>query len=261
MPTANRLARFAIACMVVAPAAAHAASDEIQVYAGDLNKPGERGLEVHVNYVPIGRKNADYPGERPPYRVLRFTPEISAGFAPGWDAGIYLPMALSGITHSSFFDGPKLRLKHLRFAETQAGQLFYGANLEIAYSSLRVSAARWAAELRFIAGIDTEEWLFVVNPIFTRPLATPVDADRRATEFNLSFKAARKLGEGVALGIEHYAEAGELRHIRFDRTSGETTYLVLDLETKGMDVNVGIGRGWTQSSDKLVFKMIVGFPF
>ena len=241
-------------------AAALAAADEIQVYVDDINKPGERGLETHVNYVPIGRKNAEYSGERPPYRVLRITPEISTGLAPGWDAGIYLPGAISGISGSTFFDGPKLRLKHLRFAEHALGTVFYGVNLELSYNSPRISPARWGSELRFIAGIDTEHWLFAINPIFARDLSTPIDG-AKTTEFNLSLKAARKLSDGVALGFEHFAESGDIRHSRFGATSSETTYLVLDLERKGWDLNFGIGRGWTAgTSDKLTLKMILAFP-
>jgi hypothetical protein len=38
-----------------------AQQDEIQVYADDINKPGQFGLELHPNTTPSGRTVPDYP--------------------------------------------------------------------------------------------------------------------------------------------------------------------------------------------------------
>jgi hypothetical protein len=59
--------------------------DEIQVYTDDVNAPGERGIELHVNATPSGRSAPGYPGEVPPHHGLRITPEISWGLARNWD--------------------------------------------------------------------------------------------------------------------------------------------------------------------------------
>ena len=37
--------------------------DEIQVYTGDINAPGEFGLELHLNTTPSGHSQPSYPGE------------------------------------------------------------------------------------------------------------------------------------------------------------------------------------------------------
>jgi hypothetical protein len=81
-------------CLIAsgAPLGARAAlSDEIQVYADDINAPNEFGLELHANYTPTGRTIPDYPGEAVPNHGLRLTPELSYGLTPTLEAGLYLP--------------------------------------------------------------------------------------------------------------------------------------------------------------------------
>src|ERR1019366_4636367 len=101
----GRLARvlFAagFACAVV-PARA-VMIDEIQVYTDDINKPGEFGLELHVNTTPKGRSTPDFPGEITPWHSLRVTPEFSYGLTKHLEAGLYLPYArdAEGTTHSA----------------------------------------------------------------------------------------------------------------------------------------------------------------
>ena len=92
--------RFGVVAIMIFAAAllpvrAFAINDEIQVYTDDINEPGERGLELHVNTTPRGRKTPEYPGDLPPYRGLRLTPEFSWGLTKTLEAGLYLPMATS----------------------------------------------------------------------------------------------------------------------------------------------------------------------
>ena len=43
-------------------AMACAQTDEIQVYTGEINKPGEFSVTLHNNYTPSGRKKPDFAG-------------------------------------------------------------------------------------------------------------------------------------------------------------------------------------------------------
>ena len=45
--------------------------DEVQVYDDSINAPGERGLELHVNATPRGRRTGNYSGEVPPSGAIR----------------------------------------------------------------------------------------------------------------------------------------------------------------------------------------------
>jgi len=57
--TAAAVALFAL---LASPAARASLQDEIQVYLDDIDRPGDVGLELHVNTTPSGRSTPDYPG-------------------------------------------------------------------------------------------------------------------------------------------------------------------------------------------------------
>lgn len=255
--------RLVLAALIVAilvhAGGVHAAGDEIQVYIDDLRARGERGLELHTNYVPRGRLAPDYPGEQPPGHILRVTPEFSFGLGNNFDWGIYLPFSANKDSGSVFSDYAKLRGKYLVNDERLGASEFYGLNIEVARSPRRVSPAHWSAELRGILGMRRGDWLLAVNPILGLPLSKSV-ADN-TVDFDLSTKIAKEVGGGLALGFEHYAEFGPVRKPTFGPDAGQTTFAVLDYEGKDWGVNFGIGHGWTGASDRRVVKMILGLPF
>ncbi len=86
----RRLARvlFAAAAGCAALPTYAAMIDEIQVYADDINKAGEFGLELHINTTPKGRSTQDFPREITPWHSLRFTPEFSYGITKDLEAGL-----------------------------------------------------------------------------------------------------------------------------------------------------------------------------
>ena len=256
---ATGAALVAAALTALHSAPAYAASDEIQVYLDDVNKRGERSLELHMNYVPRGRFEPEYPGEQPPAHILRLTPEFSFGLGNNGDWGLYLPFAANKDTESLFADGFKVRLKHVVSTEREGGSDFYGANLEVAHASRRTSPAYWRTELRGMLGMRRGEWLFAMNPILSTPLTASVAGS--GVELTLAFKAGREVGRGVALGVEHYSELGPVTRPVFGPDSAQTTFAIFEWAGKKFDINFGIGHGWTEASDKRVIKMIVGLPF
>ena len=73
--------------------ATFAVSDEVQVYTDDMNAAGEFGVELHLNYVIDGERQAGYAGAAPSQHMLQATPEFSYGITKNWEAGIYVPVA------------------------------------------------------------------------------------------------------------------------------------------------------------------------
>src|SRR3954453_23089050 len=65
---------FLVALLYV-PVSARAAPEEIVIFDDEFKKPGELGYELHLNYVPSGRRTPDYDGEQPPHGIFRFMPE------------------------------------------------------------------------------------------------------------------------------------------------------------------------------------------
>lgn len=252
------LAALAASIALGIASGAQAAPDEIQVYIDELLAPGEKGVELHMNYVPGGRRTPDYPGEVPPGGVFRFTPEISWGLVAGWDMGIYIPFSDSAYQGGVRLDGTKLRVK--RLVNPDADGLFYGVNVELAYSSYRVSPTHWDTEIRTIVGWRSGRWLVAANPILAVPIGSSRAGDSSA-ELELDIKVGYEVVPRFAIGFEQYSEFGPVNDLTFGSASGETTFAVLDYEGKGWGLNFGVGRGWTEPVDKWVVKAILGFDF
>ena len=233
--------------------------DEIQVYTDDINKPGEFGLELHVNTTPSGRSAQNFPGEITPWHGLRFTPEFSYGLTKNLEAGLYLPYVRDA-QGTSHFAGPKLRLKWLPLQPEESGQgWFMGANVEYAQIAASMEQSRNFIELRPIAGYRGRDWLLAANPILGWALSGP-DHDGKP-EFSPSVKIARTVAQGLALGVEYYAGLGKINNILPHAEQSHTLYFALDYERKSWAFNVGIGRGLNDATDRWTLKTIIAVPF
>jgi hypothetical protein len=243
---------------VFAPAIAAAAlPDEIQVYTSDINKPGEFGLELHVNTTPSGRSTPDFPGEIPPAHGWRFTPEFSYGVTPSLEAGFYLPF-VHGADNRDRFSGPKLRLKWmpLRVGEDGNG-VFAGVNFEYAWISDVLEEATRAGELRPIVGWRDPDWLVAVNPILEFDFAGPNKGERPS--FAPAVKVARRVVEGLAAGLEYYGDFGPVGRSTPRAEQSHTLYLAFDVDRAPWVFNVGVGRGWN-AADRWTVKAIFEIP-
>jgi hypothetical protein len=226
--------------------------DEIQVYTDDLEKPGERGLELHINTTPSGRATPDYPSEVPPRHGLRITPELSWGLTPGVDWGLYLPFVRSG-EGTDFFAGPRFRLKWIPVKADHG--YFAGVNGELSFVHRRFEEARRTLEIRPIVGHRGELWLISFNPMIGTDLAGP---EKGVLTFHPALKLSRDVGDRTALGIEYYADLGRLSDPLPRSQQSHTVYLVLDAERK-IGFNLGLGRGLTAATDRWTVKSIFSF--
>ncbi|MSP97523.1 MAG: hypothetical protein EXR29_09950 [Betaproteobacteria bacterium] len=245
--------------MLPALPARAALGDEIQVYTDEINKPGEFGLELHVNTTPRGRNTPDYPGEVTPAHGIRFTPEFSWGLTRTLEAGVYLPYVrdAQGTTH---FSGPKLRLKWLPLQAGEDGTGWFGGlNAEYAWIAPELERSTQALELRPIIGYRSAQWLFAANPILGWAMTGP-DRNRKP-DFSPAFKIARTLAPGLALGAEYYTELGRVGNFLAHGAQSHTLYLALDYDRKPWAFNVGIGRGLTIATDRWTVKAIFDIPF
>ena len=233
--------------------------DEIQVYTGDINKPGEFGLELHVNTTPSGRSTLDFPGEIPPAHGWRVTPEFSWGWTRAVELGLYLPFA-HGADGRDKFAGPKVRLKWLRLQPDDEGVgTFAGVNFEYAWISSVLEQATRAMEVRPIIGWQDKSWLVAFNPILGLDLAGPDRGGRPG--FNPSLKISRRIVEGVAVGGEYYAELGKVNRFLPRAEQSHTLYAAIDVDRGPIPFNFGIGRGLNGATDRWTVKAIFAFSF
>ena len=259
----RRLAHFlfvalsGIGCAVLP---AHAAViDEIQVYTDDINKPGEFGLELHVNTTPKGRSTPDFPNEITPRRGLRFTPEFSYGLTRDLEAGLYMSYArdVQGTTH---FAGPKLRLKWLPLQTNEDGLgWFMGVNGEYAWVAPEFEESKNFVELRPIVGYRGRDWLLAANPILSWAMSGPDHNGK--PDFNPAVKVARNIAAGIALGVEYYAGLGKINNTLPRPEQSHTLYFALDYERTPWSINIGIGRGLNDATDRWTLKTIIAIPF
>lgn len=249
------LAVAAVAALAGAPCRADL-QDEIQVYDDSIDKPGEFGLEVHVNTTPKGRNFSNYPGEVPPQHALRVAPEFSYGLTRTVELGLYIPTALRpGGPYD--FAGGKLRLKWLPLQAQHGGGAFAGVNFELSRLAYRYSESRMSMEARFIAGWRNADWLLVANPTFGINLSPGY---RGAPDFDLQLKAARRIGEGLAGGLEYYGGMGPANHLLPWKQQDNRLFLAVDVDRQPWMFNVGLGYGLTPGADRWSLKAIFEVP-
>ena len=245
--------------MLALPRAAFAISDEIQVYTDDINKPHEKGLELHVNTTPSGRSTPDYPGDSPPRHGWRVTPEFSYGLTRDFEAGLYLPGGRDP-DGSWFLSGAKLRLKWLPLQPGDNGAGWYaGANLELSSTDHHYTESRYGSELRTIFGYRGPDWLVGVNPIFEWDLSKGYR--QGGPGFTHAWKAMHDVTQGIALGFEYYGDIGKLADPLPGSAQDRTLYLTVDVDRKPFVFNFGVGRGMNDATDRWTLKTIVEIPF
>jgi hypothetical protein len=228
---------------------------EIQVYDGTANRPGAPGLELHLNTIPSGNRQAE-PPELPQHHQTHVTFEPSLGVTRFWELGGYLQTALLG-DGSLRYAGAKLRSKFVWPSEPR-DHLRLGLNIELSLLPRAFEVGRWGSELRPIVAWEDERVILGFNPIFDTALAGP--EFRAGPSFEPAAMAKLKIQPSVALGLEYYGSVGpiadpaplaEQRHYLFE---------VFDLlGVERFELNAGVGEGLTSSSNAFVIKAIVGY--
>jgi len=231
--------------------------DEIQVYDDSMNKPGQWGLELHLNATPSGLSAREYPGEVQNVHGFRSTPEISYGLTETLEAGLYLPVVREA-DGATGFAGPRVRLKWIPQQAPESGGLFYGLNVEVSAVKSQYEQYQNAVELRPILGYRTPDWLFVTNPSLDYPLRAGYR--QGGPDFDPSFKVSRKVAEGFSTGFEYYSDLGSVNNFLPFANQTHTLFLAVDVDRKPWVFNLGIGRGLTQSTDRWTIKSIFEIP-
>ncbi len=234
---------------------AHAQTDEIQVYTGELAAPREFSLTVHGNYTPRGRRVADFAGGVIPQGSVNGAVEWAYGVSEWFEAGAYLPVYSLTRDGQILIDGVKARaLFAVPHAETR--RFFYGVNFELSYNAKHWDQARYGAEVRPIIGARSGHWDFIANPMFD----TSFDGFS-ALVFAPSVRVANNITPEWALAIEHYSDFGQVSRFEPRAQQQQNVFAVTDFSRRSFSVEFGIGRGVTGASDRLVIKTILARTF
>jgi hypothetical protein len=239
-------------CSAFAGRTLRAQTDEIQVYTGQLESPGQFNLTVHANYTPRGRTIPAFPSGIVPEGSLNGAFEWAYGVRDWFEAGAYFPVYTVTRTGKPLLDGGKLRaLFAVPHAETRT--FFYGVNFELSRNSRAWDQFQYGGEIRPIIGARHGAWDFIANPI----LDTSFNGFSRL-DFAPSARIAYNEGPEWAEAVEYYGDFGELRHFTEPDNS---VFAVVDRAGKFLDVEAGVGFGLSRISDNVVLKTIFSHTF
>jgi hypothetical protein len=249
----RRLCLLAGAAFSLALAPPAKAVDEIQVYNAGIAAVGQFTIQQHLNYVALGQKDPPFPGGLVSHHSINGTPEFAYGVTDWWEVGLYLPYAIQ----NRQFLSDSFKLRSL-FVSPNAEQrnFFYGVNFEFSHTTPKFSQTRFGMEIRPIIGVRNADYEFIVNPIVDIGFGKNGQAD-----FTPAARLARKLGPDLFVGLEYYADFGEIGNFAKLADQQHTLFAVTDFKLGVFDVNLGVGYGLTPASDRFVVKTIVGYAF
>ncbi len=252
LAAAGTVALFAIASR---PAlAADQVHDEIQVYNAEIAEVGQWTYQQHLNYAAVGQTQPEVPGGFSSNRSLQGTPEFAYGITDWWEAGFYLPFAVTG-SGQLLSDGAKIRSLFV-VPDAAKRSFFYGVNFELGYEMPRFASSPWELEIRPIVGVRNAQWEFIANPIVDVSFGSGGEAD-----FAPALRLARNLGNDWYVGLEYYGDFGKIGDFLPWQQQSQQLFAVTDFKVSVVDVELGVGYGFTGGSDRLVAKAIIGYAF
>jgi hypothetical protein len=246
---------LAVLMVMNAPAlAVDQVHDEIQVYNAEIAEVGQWTYEQHLNYAAIGQTQPEFLGGFTSNHSLQGTPEFAYGMTNWWEAGFYLPFAVKG-AGEFLSDGAKIRSLFV-VPDAAKRSFFYGVNFELGYEIPQFAATPWNLEIRPIIGVRNSEWELIANPIVDVGFGPGGEAD-----FAPALRLARNLGQDRFIGLEYYADFGKIGNFLPLQQQSQQLYVVTDFKVNTVDIELGLGRGFTPGSDGLVIKAIIGYAF
>jgi hypothetical protein len=236
----NHATALAAGLGILLPPALAAAPNEIKVFTDELAGYGEHTLETHLNKASrAGARAAD------PATPLQLMPEYSYGLWKNWELSVQLPLAWEqGALRSS---GYRAELQYVAPHDDAKGA-YWGINFELASVQQSGRAHFWNAELIPIFGWRSGRWHLAANPGVHLPLTGPA----RKINFEPAAKIAYRASGRNYVGIEYFADVTERTRM---------LYFAWDGKIGNSDINLGLGRGLTDASDRWVLKLIYEFPF
>jgi len=245
-----------LACLF-ASSRALAQNFEVQVYGSQTMAPLHTMLESHTNMALRGSTRA-VDRVLPTEHALHETIEITHGFTPWFETGLYLFTSLQ--PDGSFqWVGDHIRPR-VRAPEEWGWPVGASLSLEFGYQRREFSTDTWSLEIRPIVDKEMGPWYVSFNP--TLEVSFKGENSDQGPEFAPNLKIGYEFTELISGGIEYYGAFGPLK--RFDRPKDQEHLLfsVIDLDLgPEWEFNCGVGFGLTPATDRLLVKMILGYRF
>lgn len=260
MRAIHRLAVAASVVWALLAAAPASAQDlfEIQVYPYDTVEPGVTMFELHSNFTPSGSTGMQ-DGVYGNNHQWHETVEITHGWTKHFETGFYIETAPYVPDHGAKFTGWHIRPRW-SFPEFEDFPFKVSLSLEYAWNQPGFDPNAQTLEIRPILERQEGRLYLSINPDMS--LATKGPDAGSAPGFEPIVKAGWDFSKEVQAGLEYYAETGSVKH--FDPWSDEhhIVFLASDLNVSpDWELNFGVGRGLTGTTEHWILKAIVGRRF
>lgn len=239
--------------LLAAPLASRAQTDEIQVYDAEIADQGIFNVMMHTNFTPIGRKTPAFPDAIIANDSVNGAAEWAYGVKPWFEQGLYLPVySFNSTNRGATINGFKIRELFVR-PHAREHKFFYGLNFEFSVNKLYWEDKRITSELRPIVGAHLGRWDLIYNPIFD----TDYTGGFKGLQYNPAGRIAYNLNTKWAVALEEYDGFGELRAFVPHDQQFHETWAVMDRKGGFVDVEAGVGVGWSGGADRLTMKLML----
>ena len=244
-------------CLITAKAAAQDLF-EIQVYPYDTVAPGRTMVEFHTNFFPSGTTEAA-PGEFPLNHQAHLTVEITHGFTRYFETALYVVTAMYVPNEGPKFAGWRIRPR-FRLPELDNFPFKVSLSFEVGFNQPEFEADTRTLEIRPIFEREEGRLYVSINPDLTKSLRGPGSSD--GIGFEPGVKVAWDVTPKIAAGVEYYAETGPIKHFEPWSEQHHLLFPTVDLNVSpDWELNFGVGRGLTNTSEHWIVKTIVGYRF
>ena len=237
----------------------YALPDELEVYQDETTKQGQFAVDVISNYTASGLRRPATERLSSSFHLLQLNPDFSYGITNNSQIGLQLFSSIS-LGGNVRVDGSRVEFLTVPIRpDVEDGDgLFLGSLFEIGHLPPTLSTNHLDAEIFLILGYRVGRWTFATNPEIDFKVS---GSGSSGTGLAAKFKAAYRTDYGYNIGLEHYGNLGQLHHIGPLNRQSQQTFAVVDFKAQEMAVNVGVGRGWNDYSDRWVIKAVVSFAF
>jgi len=243
-------------CAIVLLCLGHASlviaqTDEIQVYDAAIAPTGALNLTLHNNYTPSGSTTPVFAGGITPEHSLNGVAEWAYGVTPWFESGLYFPLYSITRDGGILYNGFKLRALFVT-PDAVKRDVFYGVNFEFSFNTAHWDPRPYTSEIRGIVGAHVGNFDLIFNPIvdnswngFSRLEVVP------------ETRVAMAVSETYKVALEEYDDFGTITHFLPATKQTHQLFGVIDVTTKAVGIEFGVGAGLTSASDHWVLKLIL----
>ncbi|PYP88368.1 MAG: hypothetical protein DMF61_07195 [Blastocatellia bacterium AA13] len=230
---------------------------EIQVYPYDTVEPHHTMFEFHMNFFPSGTKTTEN-GKFPVNHQFHFTTEITHGITKHFELAGYIVTAWVPDVGPKFA-GARIRPR-FRLPEEWHLPFKFSLSTELGFNKHQFDSNTITLELRPIIEKELGKWYLSFNPDFAKSFKGT--DSHRGFGFEPGVKVSYAVTKKVEPGIEYYAETGPISHFEPIEDQHHIVFGTVDVNTTpNWELNFGVGKGLTGSSEHWIVKWIVGYRF